>query len=161
MAISLIAYVATFLGQLYFRRSYFFIPLQSNYFNTKDTFSEQLFLQCICFFWRVLFSEQPILRSSYFFRIATFFRAKLLASSHHLRTVLEKTNFSEKQYSTLPNLSGELLFGAATFSKDVIFYDSYLFSRAIPFHNILFHMSYHFTATFPFHSYTSYLAVNN
>ena len=33
------AYLAAFSGQLYFRRSYFFIPLQINYFVTTVTFS--------------------------------------------------------------------------------------------------------------------------
>ena len=43
IAISLLAYVATFSG-LYFWRSYFFTLFQSNYFDTTVTFSEQLFL---------------------------------------------------------------------------------------------------------------------
>ena len=42
MAISFLAYVATFSGQLYFLRN-FFTLLQSNYFDTKITFSEQFF----------------------------------------------------------------------------------------------------------------------
>ena len=43
MAISLLAYVATFSGQLCFWRSYFFSLLRSNYFDTTLTFSGQLF----------------------------------------------------------------------------------------------------------------------
>ena len=45
MAISLLSYEATFSGQLYFWRNYFFILLQSNYFDVAVTFLEQLFLQ--------------------------------------------------------------------------------------------------------------------
>ena len=45
MEISLLAYEATFSGQLYFWRNYFFILLQSNNFDVAVTFSEQLFLQ--------------------------------------------------------------------------------------------------------------------
>ena len=45
MAISILAYSVTFSGQLYFWRNYFFTLLQSNYFDTAITFSEQLFLQ--------------------------------------------------------------------------------------------------------------------
>ena len=85
MTISLLPYVATFLEQFYFWRSYFFTLFQSNYFDTALTFSEQLFLQSSCF------------RSTYFFY---FFRAKLLASSHFLR---------------IESSSGQLLFGTATF----------------------------------------------
>ena len=77
-AISLIACVATFSGQLCFWRSYFFTLFQSDYFDTTVTFSEQLFFQSSCFF--LLFSEQSLFRSSYFFRIAScserqFYRA--------------------------------------------------------------------------------------
>ena len=61
IAISLLAYVATFSGQLYFGRSYFFTLFQSNYFDTIVTFSGQLFLQYSCCF--VLF---------HFFRTVTF-----------------------------------------------------------------------------------------
>ena len=42
--------MATFTGQLYFQRSYFFTLRQSNYFDTTVTFLEQLFLHSICFF---------------------------------------------------------------------------------------------------------------
>ena len=50
IAISLIGCVATFSGQLYFWRSYFFTLFQSDYFDTAGTFSEQLFFQSSCFF---------------------------------------------------------------------------------------------------------------
>ena len=72
IAISLLAYVATFSGQLYFGRSYFFTLFQSNYFDTTVTFSGQLFLQNSCcfllfqnshFFAGVIFSEQLLFRS--------------------------------------------------------------------------------------------------
>ena len=59
IAISSLAYVTTFSGQLYFGRSYFFILFQSNYFDTTVTFSGQLFLQNSCFF--------PLLQNSHFF----------------------------------------------------------------------------------------------
>ena len=70
IAISLIGCVATFSGQLYFWRSYFFTLFQSDYFDTAVTFSEQLFFQSSCFF--LLFLEQSLFRSSYSFRIASF-----------------------------------------------------------------------------------------
>ena len=49
IATSLLAYVATFSGQLYFGRSYFFTLFQRNYFDTTVTFLQQLFLQNSCF----------------------------------------------------------------------------------------------------------------
>ena len=45
-------------------------------------------------------------------------------------TFWRKLVFSEKQYSALNTFFGELPFSAATNSKDVIFYSSYLFRRA-------------------------------
>ena len=69
IAISPLAYVATFSGQLYFGRSYFFTLFQSNYFDTTVTFSGQLFLFSP-------FSEQSLFRRSYFFRIASFSERK-------------------------------------------------------------------------------------
>ena len=48
--ISLLAYVATFSGQLNFERSYFFTLFQNNYFEITVSFSGQLFLQNSCFF---------------------------------------------------------------------------------------------------------------
>ena len=76
IAISLLAYVATFSGQLYFGRSYFFTLFQSNYFDTTVTFSGQLFLQNSCFF--LLFQNSYLLyqlpfQKSYFFT-TYFFR---------------------------------------------------------------------------------------
>ena len=69
MTISLLAYLATFSGQLYSRRSYFF-----NYFNTKVALLEHLFLQSSYFFSgdpfgkshflaAVIFSEYLIVRN--------------------------------------------------------------------------------------------------
>ena len=94
IAISLLAYVATFSGQLYFGRSYFFTLFQSNYFDTTVTVSGQLFLASSCcfllfqnshFFGTAIsseqllfspFSEQSLFRRSYFFRIASFSERK-------------------------------------------------------------------------------------
>ena len=84
MAISLLAYVATFSGQLYFWRTYFFTLLWNNYSDTKVTFLKQLFLPSRYFFWKAPFSEQSLFHSIYCFRIATF-SEKLLPSSNFLR----------------------------------------------------------------------------
>ena len=87
MTISLLVHVATFSGQLYFRRSYFFTLLQSSY--TIVTFSQLLFRSSFFFrasaflrssFFRTVTSSQLL-----FFKNSYFFRVKLLPSSHHLR----------------------------------------------------------------------------
>ena len=76
-SVSLLAYVATFSGQLCFWRSYFFTLFRSNYFDMTVTFSEQLFLQNSCFFLpfqnshffaSVIFSESLLFQSD---RVAT------------------------------------------------------------------------------------------
>ena len=93
------ACLATFSGQLYFRRSYFFILLQSNYFNTTFTFSEQLCFQGSCLFDELLFQNSHFF-AAIDFQNSYFFRAKLLPSSHFLRIGISL---------------GKLLFGTATF----------------------------------------------
>ena len=153
MAISLLAYVATFSGQLYLWRSCFFKLLQSNYFDTIATFLEWQFLQSSRFFRGAPFLKQSLHRSSYFFqnsylsqsetsveqallqnrkfftavtfwnsyifgrgivynndiyRGATFSKQVLLQFQKNY--ILEKANFSEKQYSALPISSGKLPF---------------------------------------------------
>ena len=73
MAISLLACVATYPGRLY-------LP-QSNYFDKKVTFSEQLYLQR-CYFFEVLpFSERSPLPRRLFFFFFFFFSEKLLFQS--------------------------------------------------------------------------------
>ena len=140
MGSALPEYVATFLGQLYFRRSYFFTLLHSNFFGTTVTFLEQLYVQNSRFLGELLqnnqFSEQM---SSQFLRIrsslrqlsfgtATFFADQLFrikisipellfrsryfctASTFWKSYILKKADFSEKQYSALTTFSGELTF---------------------------------------------------
>ena len=73
IAISLLVYVATFAG-LNFWRSNFFTLFQSNYFEAKITFSEQLFLQNSCFLKELLFQNSHffaavIFQNSFFFRV--------------------------------------------------------------------------------------------
>ena len=70
LAISLLAYVTTFSGQLYFRRNYFFTLFQSNCFRAGAVFS---------FFRTVTFSQELFFQNSF------FFGAKILQSSHFLR----------------------------------------------------------------------------
>ena len=149
MAISLLAYVATFSGQLYFWRNYFTL-LQSNCFDTKVTISEQLYLQRCYFFEELPFSEQPPLRSSHFFQNSCFFRAKLLPRAG---TSLEQLLFGTMTFLV------EKLFRIKIFSDQVLFRTRYFlrnFSRRVTFwekpifwksnipHCLLFQDSYFF-----------------
>ena len=134
--ISLLEYVATFSGQIYFCRSYFFTLFQSNYFDTTVTFSGQLFLQNSCcfllfqssrFFAGVIFlekllpqrensTEQPLLENRKFFTAVTFrdsyfFRRNCLGLSY-----IKSASFSKQVL--LHNIN---LFRKVTFWKKLIF----------------------------------------
>ena len=119
-----------FQGKLYFRRSYFFTLLQSNYFATTVTFSEQLYLQSICFFWPAPFSEQlSLLRSSYFFRIATFLEQNFYrAATTWEKEVLWGSYFSEQ----LPFLAEEL-FRMEISTEELLLFRSRYFCTASAF----------------------------
>ena len=102
IAISLLAYVATFSGQLYFGRSYFFTLFQSNYFDTTVTFSEQLFFQNSCcfllflnshFFTGVIFSEQLLFRSETCTKQALFENKKFLTAVTFRNTYFIMRNY--------------------------------------------------------------------
>ena len=113
MAISLLAYVATFSGQLYFWRNYFFTLLQSNSFDTTVIFSEQLFLQNRYVFWGAsIFRTVTSLQQS-FLQNSNFFRAKLAQSSHFLRI---GNSLREALFGT-PTFLVEKLFRTKTFQK--------------------------------------------
>ena len=89
----LLAYLATFSGQLFFRTL-----LQSNCFNRTVTLLEPLFLQNSCFF-KIFLFERVIPLQQLFFQNTSFFGVELLPSSHFLR---------------IGNSLGQLLFGTAT-----------------------------------------------
>ena len=102
IAISLLAYVATFSGHLCFGRSYFFALFQSNYFDATVTFSGSYFFRTAVvffFFRRVTFSQELFFQNSF------FFGAKILQSSHFLRIggslqqlLFEQLFFSEELF---------------------------------------------------------------
>ena len=91
------------LWQLLCRNSYFFVEelVQNKDINSRATFSKQVLLHSINLFRTDTFSTKVLLQKRrYFFRTA----------------ILEKANFSEKQYSVVPTFSGGLLYQrAATF----------------------------------------------
>ena len=128
--ISPLAYVATFSGQLYFRRSYFTL-FQSNYFDTTVTFSGQLFLQNSFFF--ALFYEQLLFRRSYFFRIASFLERNFYRAGFFWEfEVLYGSYFSEQLFYP------EELFRIKISKEELIFQSRYFctvstFSEKIDF----------------------------
>ena len=76
--------------------------------------------------------------------------------------ILEKANFSEKQYSAVYTY----FFWRTAFLERLLFQKTLpsiaaTFSEELLFYNILFQKSYYFIATVPFHSYTSYLFASN
>ena len=90
---TLLAYLATFSGQLFFRRSKFFKLLYSNCFDTTVTLSEHLFLQSSCLFKELRFRKihflRPVILSEYLiFRSETSTEQPLLESREFLRQLL-------------------------------------------------------------------------
>ena len=82
IAISLLAYVATFSEQLYFGRSYLFTLFQSNFLTQQLLFRGSYFFRTAAvfsFFRTVTFSQELFFQNSF------FFGAKILQSSHFLR----------------------------------------------------------------------------
>ena len=191
MGSALPEYVATFLGQLYFRRSYFFTLLHSNFFGTTVTFLEQLYVQNSRFLGELLqnnqFSEQM---SSQFLRIrsslrqlsfgtATFFADQLF----RIKISIPELLFRSRYFCTASTFLEKLHFEKSWFFRKAIFCFNYffwrvnflerlLFQKMLPsiaataseellFHKVHFQKSYYLKATLPVHSYTSYLSVNN
>ena len=111
IATSLLTYVATFSGQLYFWRSYFFTLFQSNYSDTAVTFSGQLFLQNSCFFSffrTVTFSQELFFQNRFFFKSETsteqplletrkFFTAATFRNSYFFSEELFRIKISKKE----------------------------------------------------------------
>ena len=105
MTISFLTYVVTFSGQIYFHISYFFTPLQCNYFDTIFTSWSSYFFRAAAFFsWSCFFRTAT--SSQQFFQYSHFFRTRPLLSSHFLRT---------------GNSVPQLLFQAATFVEEKLF----------------------------------------
>ena len=176
MTISLLAYVTTILGQLYFHRSYFFTHLQCNYFGKPVTFSERVFLQNSSFFRgaiffqnshfyeTVIFSEQLIFQSETsteqsllenYYRAVTFWNSFLFGTEKLLHSIkfFERPTFCEKVIFWRSNNPHYLFFQKTVLSITATF------SKELLFHNMLFQKKYNFTATLPFHSCTSCLSV--
>ena len=117
MAISLLGHGATFSGQIYFWRNYFFTFLHKNYFDTTVTFLKQLLLQSFYFLRSFLLENSHHFTAVIFPRIAIFFRARLLPSSHFLRI---GSSLGQAVFQTLTFLMDKL-FRIKTFQKRYFF----------------------------------------
>ena len=113
IAISLLAYVATFSGQLYFGRSYFFTLFQSNYFGTTVTFFGQHRTAAVFSFFRTVTFSQEL-----FFQNSFFFGAKILQSSHFLRI---GSSLRQLLFGTRTAFFSEELFRIKLYKKSYFF----------------------------------------
>ena len=137
----LLAYVATFLEQLHFRKIYFFtistssvqLDFKSNYFGSRVTFFKQLFLKSCYFFGTAAFSDLPLLLSSssttgtsstghltienkQLFRAATFSKNKLVQNKviYRRTTFLKQALLCSIKFLRIATFSTKLFFKRGT-----------------------------------------------
>ena len=144
MGISLLAYVATFSGQVYICRSYFVTLIQSNYFDKTFTISsEQLPFLRSSFFRTITYSQQLFCQNSY------FFRAKLLPSSHFLKI----GSFFEQLLFRTATFLEEELFRIRIYTEGLLFRSSYFcthFGKSQLFRKAIFPITYFFLESYLF-----------
>ena len=152
IAISSLACVATFTGQLYFWRGYFFTLFQSDYFDTAVTFSEQIFFQSSCCF---LLFQNSHFSQQLFFQKSFFFRTQILQSSHFLRkrSSLWQLFFGTAvfpclgwNYLKITTFSRQLLLHSTNFFRKATFWKNIIFEKSNIPHNLLFLESFFFRA---------------
>ena len=137
--------------------------LQINYFDTTDSFSEQVgfqkshFLTALFFRKKVLFQNESF-TNQLILEVREFFWA--IASSKQYffcgeqKNTFKTATFLKKIIFQKSNVVHHLLFlkshsfRAAIFSKDLTFHSSF-FPLELFFHNLLFKKMFYFTATFP------------
>ena len=152
MGSSLPEYVATFLGQLYFRRSYFFTLLHSNFFGTTVTFLEHLYLQNSCFLGELLQNNQLSsqflrIRSSLrqlFFGTATFFADEMF----RIKISIPELLFRNRYFCTASTFLKKLHFEKSWFFRKAIFRFTYFFWRVNVLERLLFQKVLPSIATF-------------
>ena len=109
IAISLLVYVATFSGQLYFWRSNFFTLFQSDYFDTTVTFWGQLFFQNSFFF------RAKILQNSHFLRIRSslwqLLSATAIFSLFKIKISKKELLFQSRYFCTVSTFSKKVYYG--------------------------------------------------
>ena len=178
MAISLLVYVVTFSGQLYFWRSY-----SSHFFRVTTSTQQLLFWSSYFFrasdFWRSSIFRTVTSLQQLFFQNSYLLRAKLLPSNHQLRTAsslgqlivgratflvegllrikisTEELLFRSRYFCTTSTFSEKLHFGKKPFFYEnnipyyPLFLESYFFRVATFSKDVIFHSSYLFRiATF-------------
>ena len=191
MVIYLLAYIATFSGQIFSGEA---TLLQSNYFDTQHLlFRSSYFFRVSAFFEELLFEKSHFFAPVLFFRIETstgqqllekrkFFRAVTFRNSYlfggrisynnDIGTSAQHQRFQKSyilqknQFSRTAIFCITYFFWRATFLERLFFQKTLpsiaaTFSEELHFHNVLFQKSYYVTAMLPFHSYTSLLSVSN
>ena len=171
MAISLLAYVVTFSGQLYFRRSYLEVTafrvttltqqllfLGSHFFRASACFEELLFqnshfIAAVIFSQQLLFqsetsTEQPLLENRKFFRVVTFRNNYLFGGGIVWNNVsTEELLFRSRYFCTASTFSEELHFGKKLISQKRNIPHYTFFSGELPFQNGYFFKRLAFTVT--------------
>ena len=178
MAFSLLAYLATFSGQLYFLRRFFIytslttltlqLLFRSNYFFRAAAFFKEFLFRKSHFLAAVIFSEYLIFRNETCIEQPLcenkkLFRAVNFRNSFFLVELLLRINISTEKplWSKQVRLHGiSLLFLEATFFEQSLFQNTLpsvaaTFSEELFSHNILFQKSCYFIATPSLHSYTN------
>ena len=182
MVISQLTYLASFPGQLYFRGSNFFTLLQSNYFDTTVTSSEQLSLQSNCFFEdlrfrkshflaAVIFSEYLISRNETatgepIFENRKFFRADTFWNSHFFGGGItqNKDLYRSAHFLKRVLLHSISFFRRATSSKKLIFQRRNVphflhFSGGLPFQSCHFFKIHYLLQQLPFQKNFYFIAM--
>ena len=125
MTIFLFASLATFSRRLYLWRSYFFTVLQSNYFDTTVTFSEEPFVQSSYFFEELRFRKShflaAVILSEYLiFRRETSTEQPFLENRKFL-------TFLAEELFRIKISTDEIFFRTGTSSHHQLFQRSYIF----------------------------------
>ena len=170
MVISLLAYLATFSGQFYFWRSYFFTFLQllrhNSYSFGESISSDQLLFLRSTVFERVISSQQlffqntqvlgtKLLPSSHFVKIGSFLEQLLFGTATFLwsncldERYLQKSSFDWSRYfCTASAFSEEPHFQKTYFSWRGTFLEQPLFQETLPSIEQPFQKSYFLTRYF-------------
>ena len=174
MAISLLAYVVTFSGQLYFRRSYLEVTafrvttltqqllfLGSHFFRASACFEELLFqnshfIAAVIFSQQLLFqsetsTEQPLLENRKFFRVVTFRNNYLFGGGIVWNKVsTEELLFRSRYFCTASTFSEELYFGKKLISQKRNIPHYTFFSGELPFQSGYFFKRRYLLQQLPF-----------
>ena len=136
MAISLLAYVATFLGQLYLRRSFFGVITSTQ----QLLFRRSCFFSVSAFFYKLLFQNRHFFAAVIFFQSSYFLRVKRRIGSSLGKLLFRKATFLVEELFRMKISTEELLF----WSKHFCFFRSATFWKKASFSEKQFHITHFF-----------------